>query len=247
MKAPKDEARRRSPTRSDQGGKTAPQREQDLREELFRLKLRGATGQDAHPRSGRARAARAARLRRTGAKEGFKKGAVSRSRTAAHGERLGFDELAGGYGPNVGVDAFISHVHRAEPLERVEIERRGVPGRFVKDLAKSMDISAVRMFDMIGIPKATAEKKSAAGEMISGSSGQAALGLARLVGIAHEIVANSTAAEARQFDATKWLGQWLERPQPALGGRKPAMLLDTPTGVEIVARLLGAIESGSYQ
>lgn len=35
-------------------------------------------------------------------------------------------------------------------------------------------------------------------------------------------------------------------PSP-LGGRKPADLIDTPTGVEVVARLLGSIESGAYQ
>ena len=28
---------------------------------------------------------------------------------------------------------------------------------------------------------------------------------------------------------------------------KPAELIDTPTGVDVVARLLGAIESGAYQ
>ncbi|HEY8707729.1 MAG TPA: antitoxin Xre/MbcA/ParS toxin-binding domain-containing protein [Burkholderiaceae bacterium] len=32
-----------------------------------------------------------------------------------------------------------------------------------------------------------------------------------------------------------------------MGGRKPADLIDTPTGVEVVARLLGSIESGAYQ
>ena len=73
------------------------------------------------------------------------------------------------------------------------------------------------------------------------------LGLVRLLGITQDMVASSTADEARDFDAPKWLGRWLERPQPSLGGRKPADLLDTPTGVEIVARLLGAVESGAYQ
>jgi uncharacterized protein (DUF2384 family) len=32
-----------------------------------------------------------------------------------------------------------------------------------------------------------------------------------------------------------------------LGGRRPADLLDTPTGVEVVARLLGSLESGAFQ
>jgi len=89
--------------------------------------------------------------------------------------------------------------------------------------------------------------KAAGGKMIAGGAGQAAIGMVKLLGIAQEIVANSTATEAKGFDAAKWLGQWIERPQPSLGGRRPADLLDTPTGVEVVARLLGSIESGAYQ
>ena len=103
------------------------------------------------------------------------------------------------------------------------------------------------MFEILGVPKATAEKKAAGGELLTGNGGRAALGIARLLGVANEIVANSTAPEAKNFDAAKWLGQWLEKPQPALGGRRPAELIDTPTGLDVVARLLGAIESGAYQ
>jgi hypothetical protein len=97
----------------------------------------------------------------------------------------------------------------------------------------------------IAMPSTT--QKPASGEFVSGAGGQAAVGMIRLLGIAQEIVNNSTADEARNFDSAKWLGQWIERPQPALGGRKPAELIDTPTGVEVVARLLGSIESGAYQ
>ena len=100
---------------------------------------------------------------------------------------------------------------------------------------------------MLGLPKATAEKKAAAGEAVSGSGGQAAIGMVKLLGIAQSMVENSTAVEAKQFDSAKWLGRWLERPQFALGGRKAADLIDTPTGIEVVSRLLGSIESGAYQ
>jgi putative toxin-antitoxin system antitoxin component (TIGR02293 family) len=127
------------------------------------------------------------------------------------------------------------------------MERHGVAGRVVKELARRLEMPAVRVFDMLGVPKATVEKKALTGDVVSGSGGQAALGVAKLIGMVEDIVANSTAKEARQFDAAKWLGQWLERPQPSLGGRKPAELIDTPTGVEVVARLLGAVESGAYQ
>ena len=151
------------------------------------------------------------------------------------------------YQRNKGVDAYVRAVADATPMEIVEIERRGVLGAFIKDLSKRMEVPASRIFTILGVPKATAEKKAAAGELVSGSGGQAAVGMIRLLGIAQEIVANSTAAEAKKFDAARWLGKWIERPQPALGGRKPADLIDTPTGVELVARLLGSIESGAYQ
>ena len=146
-----------------------------------------------------------------------------------------------------GVDEYVRQVARATPLQLVEIERQGVLGSFIKDLSRRMAIPSSRIFAILGIPKATAEKKAAAGERVEGRGGQAAIGMVKLLGIAQEIVADSTASEAKAFDATKWLGQWIERPQPALGGRKPADLLDTPTGVEVVARLLGSLESGAYQ
>jgi len=151
------------------------------------------------------------------------------------------------YHSTKGVDDYVRQVARATPLQLVEIERQGVLGSFIKDLSRRMEIPSSRIFTILGVPKATAEKKAAAGERVEGRGGQAAIGMVKLLGIAQEIVANSTANEAKTFDATKWLGQWIERPQPALGGRKPADLLDTPTGVELVARLLGSIESGAYQ
>jgi len=151
------------------------------------------------------------------------------------------------YQPKKGVDEYVRQVAGATPMQIVEIERFGVIGSLIKDLSKRMEIPSSRIFTILGIPKATAEMKAAGGKMVAGGGGQAAIGMVKLLGIAQEIVANSTATEAKGFDAAKWLGQWIERPQPSLGGRKPADLLDTPTGVEVVARLLGSIESGAYQ
>jgi len=151
------------------------------------------------------------------------------------------------YQPKKGVDEYVRQVASATPMQIVEIERFGVIGSLIKDLSKRMEIPSLRIFAIPGIPKATAEMKAAGGKMVAGGAGQAAIGMVKLLGIAQEIVANSTATEAKGFDAAKWLGQWIERPQPSLGGRKPADLLDTPTGVEVGARLLGSIESGAYQ
>ncbi|WP_232464705.1 antitoxin Xre/MbcA/ParS toxin-binding domain-containing protein [Bordetella genomosp. 8] len=145
------------------------------------------------------------------------------------------------------IDAFVLSVGSAAPMALVETERAGVSSRFVKQLPVRMHIPATRLYTMMGIPKATIEKKAAANQSLTGMAGKSALGLARLLGIAQSIVANSTSPEARGFDAVAWLGQWLDSPQPALGGRKPGDLIDTPTGVDVVARLLGALESGAYQ
>jgi len=60
------------------------------------------------------------------------------------------------------------------------------------------------------------------------------------------MVAESTSPGAKGFDTARWLGEWLETPQPTLGGRRPAEMLDTPTGVAIVEKTLGALASGSY-
>lgn len=49
------------------------------------------------------------------------------------------------------------------------------------------------------------------------------------------------------FDFERWLQDWLDRPQPALGGTAPNSLLDSAPGIESVRRVLGAVLSGSYQ
>ncbi len=151
------------------------------------------------------------------------------------------------YKVGTAIGAVAAGLRDATPMQRVAAERQGVAARLVKDLASEMAIPAVRMFKIIGVPKATAERKAEKNEAIAGGGGQSALGVLNLLGIAHAIVAESTNEQAAQFDVAKWLGRWIEHPQPALGGRKPADLLDTPTGIDVVARLLGSLQSGAYQ
>lgn len=151
-----------------------------------------------------------------------------------------------GYKRSQGIDAYLKQVHEATPVQMVEMERHGVAGTFITDLSKRMELPSSRVFAMLRIAPATAARKSAAGAVVDGRAGLAAIGMIKLLGIAQDIIEDSTSADAEGFDTVKWLGQWIERPQPALGGRKPADYLDTPTGVEIVAQLLGAMRSGAY-
>ena len=68
----------------------------------------------------------------------------------------------------------------------------------------------------------------------------------QLLAKAQELAAQSTHPDAASFDAARWLGEWIRKPQPALGGRRPEELLDTPTGRAAVMRVLGAMESGAF-
>ena len=186
---------------------------------------------------------RAASVKRPAAKT---ETVARRARVAARKDQ-GSPGIFLAYSTAHGVDAFVQRIAQATPMQLVEIERHGVKGRFVKDFARHIGVSAVRLYEILGVAKATIEKRSAEGTEITGAGGQSAVAMARLLAKAEAIVGNSTSPSARDFDTAKWLGQWIERPQPALGGRKPAELIATPTGVEMVSRVLGAIESGAYQ
>jgi putative toxin-antitoxin system antitoxin component (TIGR02293 family) len=135
---------------------------------------------------------------------------------------------------------------RAEPMEQVELEREGLRATVISDLAHAMAVPRVRMLEMMALPRATMEKKISSQETLKGVANRRALNLLQLLGHTREILEDSTAPEAGNFDAAQWLGRWIETPQPALGGRKPADLLDTEAGTAIVDRALGALRSGSY-
>lgn len=196
------------------------------------------------------------RLRTNKAKPPAEKRVASSKRTAAksarvtgiaRGKEQRGSEIFISYVSTHGVDSFVRRIAEATPMQLVETERHGVEGRFIKDFSRRMGISAVRFYEILGVPKATVEKRASEGTEVSGAGGQAAIAMARLLAKAQEIVENSTSPAAKDFDTARWLGQWIERPQPALGGRKPAELIGTPTGMEMVSRVLGAIESGAYQ
>ena len=68
----------------------------------------------------------------------------------------------------------------------------------------------------------------------------------KLLAQAPQMADNSTNEYARGFENARWLGLWLEQPQPALARPRPADLLETETGTQMIHQLLGALESGTY-
>ena len=149
--------------------------------------------------------------------------------------------------PSPTVKAFYwTQVGLSSPSDMVTIERQGVSGAMVKSLAEKLSLTTVRFAQIIGAPKATLERKAANGSFITGGSAYAALGTIKLVNTVQAMLDDSTHPDAKTTDAAKWLGQWIEQPQPALGGQKPADLMDTPTGMAMVSRVLGSVASGAY-
>ena len=52
--------------------------------------------------------------------------------------------------------------------------------------------------------------------------------------------------DPRGFKAAEWVAAWLDRPHPALGGRRPAELMDTTDGRAIVFDLVARAQSSAY-
>lgn len=60
----------------------------------------------------------------------------------------------------------------------------------------------------------------------------------------NETIARSGTSE--NFDARKWLEQWITQPVPALGGKSPLELLDNEKGIEQIKQVIAAMESNAY-
>lgn len=140
---------------------------------------------------------------------------------------------------------FVEALRAATTMDLVNIERQGVPVQLFVFLAERMDVPLADVLRFTGAPRSTALRKLSQGGRMDGVAGQAALGVTRLLAKAKEMAEESTHPDAGSFDTSRWLGKWIRKPQPALGGRRPEDLLDTPTGIETVMRVLGAIQSGA--
>lgn len=142
---------------------------------------------------------------------------------------------------------FVRFVRAASTMELMRIERDGVPPQLFTFLAEQLRLPLQDVFRITGVARSTGMRKLAAREALRGAPAQAALGITQLLAQAQEMLAHSTSEQAAGFDAARWFGAWIGRAQPALGGRTPAEFMDTATGIDTVRRLLGALESGSYQ
>lgn len=137
----------------------------------------------------------------------------------------------------------------ATTAERIHLERSGVSSHMIEGVIKETGLAAQQLQRLFGLSRATFVKKLRDKAIFNGVPGQSTLALVDLINEAEDMLAvgDLDANKAQDFNLKRWVGMWIQTPQPALGGRRPAELMDTPSGRTCVLRLMGAIQSGAYQ
>ena len=135
-------------------------------------------------------------------------------------------------------------VYSLGPAERIALVKRGIPAGDVFKIAKTIGRPKERLMKVLGLPRATVDRKARAHQPLSIEHGERLIGFSKLVGQVQVMVEQS--GDPTGFDAAKWLGEWFERPLPALGGKCPAEYMDTSEGQQLVSSLIAKIQSGAY-
>lgn len=135
-------------------------------------------------------------------------------------------------------------LYRATKIDRVKILKGGVPARYTRVLARGMKVSKEKLYTTVGLTRATVDRKVLRDALLNADEGERVVGIARLVGQVQTMVEESGNSEG--FDAATWLADWLDRPLPALAGKRPAEFMDTADGRALVSDLLAQQQSGAY-
>lgn len=130
------------------------------------------------------------------------------------------------------------------PFDRKRRVKAGVPARQLLELSELMGMPPERLLTWVGISRASARRSRRADAMLSSAEGEGLLAIARVVGLVAKIVAESGSPET--FDAAGWTARWLDRPNPAVGGRAPGDLMATTDGRQVVESLVARMQSGAY-
>ena len=135
-------------------------------------------------------------------------------------------------------------LYKEDPLAQVRLVKQGVAPKVIDGLAGGMNVSRDKLLDTLGLKRETIRRRTLKDEALSTEESSRVLGIGRLIGQVQAIVEASGNPEG--FDAAAWVGNWLDRPLPALGGQRPAELMDTAEGQAVVASMILRSQSGAY-
>ncbi|GLS98278.1 antitoxin Xre-like helix-turn-helix domain-containing protein [Piscinibacter gummiphilus] len=131
-----------------------------------------------------------------------------------------------------------------EPIERIKTVKQGVSPALADRLCHDLGMSRARLCEWAGISSRTVARCSQRGLPLGKTEGEHLLGVARLVGEAEQIVAES--GDQDGFDAGRWLAGWLSTPHPALGGHLPCEYVGLFDGRALLSSLLRRMQIGIY-
>lgn len=140
-------------------------------------------------------------------------------------------------------------VYDMQPVDRAYLVKRGVSSALARTISIDMGVTKDRFSQVTGMSISNIKRKisknaTEAERALSRAESESMVGLAKLIGQVKTIVNES--GDSQGFNAAKWFGEWIEQPVKALGGQKPADLLDTADGRDAVSRLLAQMQSGAY-
>ncbi|MGH8118607.1 MAG: antitoxin Xre/MbcA/ParS toxin-binding domain-containing protein [Rhodanobacteraceae bacterium] len=127
-------------------------------------------------------------------------------------------------------------------MARIALERSGTPVERAEAIRHELGMEVSEFSDVLGIKLATYKRKKAERGALKGSYGYAVSDVEDILTSVRDLLPD----DKRDFDVARWFAGWIKVPQPALGGHRPEELLDTPTGRQMVRRVVGAMASGAY-
>ncbi len=162
-------------------------------------------------------------------------GAANRNRRAAVLKQVGNVEA--------GRDFFVQ-AYYADPMQVAKTVRGGVPSEQMQYITTKMRWPQDKSIATLGLSRSTIARRLSNKEKLSPEESSRVYGLRRLIGQVEAMVRESGNPEG--FDAPAWVGNWLERPQPSLGGKTPSSFMDTAEGQQLVMQVLAQAQSGAY-
>ena len=133
---------------------------------------------------------------------------------------------------------------RAAPMNRIRLIKHGISAEAVEQMSKDMSIPKARLAATLGLARTTVDRKVREDKPLSADEGSRLLGMASLIGQVQIMIEESGNPEG--FNAAEWVARWIDRPLPALGGQKPAELMDTSDGQALVSNIVARMQSGTY-
>ncbi len=142
-----------------------------------------------------------------------------------------------------GTTSFIV-AYKSTPLQRIEWIRAGVSARALVKTGERMGMTKERVLSILQFTRSTFNRRLKEGATLPRDYSERVIGLHKLIGQVEAMVAES--GDPAGFDAARWVADWLEQPNPALGNATPASFMDTVEGQELASSVLSKMQSGAY-